>query len=164
MAANAFKLRLKIDGYTEFNRAIHGAMANADDLEPLFAAIAAEVRASIAARFAAEGAADGQPAWAPLSADYAAWKAKRADRKENPLRQQILQRTGALLEAATNPTTTTTATSLTMTIENDYAIYHESRRPRGSRLPRRAFMALSGKQRARVTSLLREHLRAGLDA
>lgn len=157
MAANAFKLRLKIDGYTEFNRAIHGAMANADDLEPLFAAIAAEVRDSIAKRFAAEGAADGQPAWAPLSADYAAWKAKRYPG------QPILQRTGALLEAATNPTTTTTATSLTMTIENEYAIYHESRRPRGSRLPRRAFMALSGQQRARITRLLRAHLRAGLD-
>ena len=156
MATNGFKLRLEIDGQTEFARTLHGAMANADDLAPLFDAIAAEVRGSIAARFAGEGAADGQPAWAALSADYAAWKAKRYPN------QPILQRTGKLLAAASNPTATTTATSLTMTIESDYAVYRESRRPRGGRLPRRAFMALSGKQRARITRLLRDHLRAGL--
>lgn len=63
--------------------------------------------------FKSEGAFAGA-AWSPLSPDYAARKA--IDFPGKP----ILQRTGALKQAASRPSRFVTPTTLTLSIESDY--------------------------------------------
>ncbi|NUQ01398.1 MAG: hypothetical protein HUU35_16265 [Armatimonadetes bacterium] len=156
MPANVY-FSVDIDGDRELSRTLHGYLASLKDLAPFFEDFADEWKATQRQVFASEGGYEteddegNQTKWPELSAKYAAWKAQRFPGKP------ILQRTGDLLEAATNPTTDITPTSLTMTIESDYAIYHQSSRPR-DRLPRRPFASLTRGQKTRLMRRLRERL------
>lgn len=68
-------------------------------------------------QFETEGAFGGQK-WADLSEPYATWKAANFPGKG------ILQRTGDMKRAASNPARAVTPTSLTLTIESDVLAYH----------------------------------------
>lgn len=69
-------------------------------------------------QFATEGGyASG--GWAHLSPDYAAWKAVAYPGKG------ILQATGKLRRAASEPSRTVTPNSLVLTIHSDYLKYHQ---------------------------------------
>ena len=152
-------LSLDIDGDRELSRKLHGLLNRVTDLEPVFKAIAADWSLTMARKFASGGAyeagtdAQGQanPAWAPLSPRYAAWKAAHYPGST------ILQRTGALRQAAVNPQVTTSATSLRLVVDNAWALYHQSSRPR-TRLPRRPFASLTAKQKSRWVKAFRDHI------
>jgi hypothetical protein len=69
-------------------------------------------------QFESEGAFAGNP-WAPLAPAYEAYKAVKYPGKP------ILQATGALRRAASNPSRRVAPTSLTLTIHSDYLGYHQ---------------------------------------
>ena len=70
----------------------------------------------------------GSGGWAPLAFSTVARKARLG------LRPQILQATGALKGAASRPSRHATARSLTLTIESEYAGFHQTG---GANLPAR---------------------------
>jgi hypothetical protein len=69
-------------------------------------------------QFESEGEFGGSP-WAPLSPAYEAWK------RDNFPGKGILQRTGALKQAASRPTRFVTPHTLTLSIESDYLGFHQ---------------------------------------
>ena len=82
-------------------------------------------------QFDTSGEFGGQQ-WAPLSPGYEAWKSVNFPGKG------ILQRTGEMKRAASNPSRAVTPTSLTLTIESDVLPYHQQDdNAVGGRLPRR---------------------------
>ncbi len=62
----------------------------------------------------------GSGGWAPLAASTSERKARLG------LRPEILQATGTLKQAASRPTRSATARSLTLTIESEYLGFHQS--------------------------------------
>lgn len=83
-----------------------------------------------AAQFATEGGFMGDP-WAPLSPRYAEWKAAHYPGKP------ILQAEGDLRRAASAPLRDATPTSLTLTIADDKAGWHQEGT---ARMPARPLM------------------------
>lgn len=152
MATGRLSFSVDIDGDRELSRTLHGYLGRMTDLRPLWAFILTDWQFTQQNLFMAEGAYEGQERWAELSKRYAAWK-----RRKYPGRG-ILVRTGAMREATTDPDAEITDTSLTITVDSPYAIYHQSSRPRTSHLPRRAFASLTGKQKSRWMGFLRRHL------
>lgn len=94
---------IDIDGDRELSRKIHGLTRAVSDWSPAFKAMAADWSSTMEQKFSTEGGheagtdAEGNPnpPWAPLSARYAAWKARKYPGKG------ILEATGELREAAT---------------------------------------------------------------
>lgn len=154
-----FHISFDIDGDRELSRKLHGMLGAVSDWSPVWKTISTDWSTTMARKFDTEGAheagtaADGtpNPAWAPLSAKYAAWK-----RRQYP-GMGILQRTGKLRKAAVDPATTITPTSLRLTVGSPYAIYHQSSRPR-TKLPRRAFASLTAKQKSRWVKAFRDRI------
>lgn len=141
-----------IAGDRELSRSLHGYLGRMTNLKPWLKKIHADWSDTMLRKFASEGAVEGEERWASLSEQYAAWKARKYPTG------RILVATGALQQAAVLPETELTDTQLTMTIDVDYAIYHQSSEPRESNLPRRPFASLTGKQKSRWMRLLRQHL------
>ncbi len=137
------RFRVTIDGEAQLSRRVYGLMERLSDLTPLWTKIVADWKATQAKLFAAEGAFEGQERWAPLSERYARWKARHYSGST------LLIRDGRLYRATTNPEVQMAPTSLTLTIDNAYAIYHQSGRARTSHLPRRAFASLTAGQKRR---------------
>lgn len=75
---------------------IDGAARLADDISPALPAVAARFHKQMERHFDQRGAAGPSGAWAPLSLDYAAWKAKKYPGKG------ILEATGAMRDALTS--------------------------------------------------------------
>ncbi|NUP99211.1 MAG: phage virion morphogenesis protein [Armatimonadetes bacterium] len=116
------------------SRKLHGLLHQVSDLRPAFEAMAADWSTTMQRKFESEGAHEAgtdeagtpNPPWEPLSARYAAWKARHYPG------MPILQRTGALRQAAVHPQTDITADSLTLTVDVPYAIYHQARAREGA--------------------------------
>ena len=159
MSTGTFHISFDIDGDRELSRKLHGMLGAVSDWTPVWQTIQTDWSATMARKFDTEGAheagtdADGNPnpAWAPLSAKYAAWKAKHYPG------MKILQRTGELRKASVDPETTITPTSLRLTVGSAYALYHQSSEPR-SILPRRAFASLTAKQKSRWVKAFRDRI------
>ncbi len=153
--SGTFHISFDIDGDRELSRKLHGMLGAVSDWSPAFAKVAADWSDTMDRKFAAEGnleTGSEQAGWAPLSPKYAAWKAKHYPGKG------ILQRTGALREAAVNPETTISPKRLRMVVNNPYGIYHQSSRPRSSNLPRRAWASFTAKQKARWVKAFRDQI------
>jgi len=158
MPGNLF-FTFDIDGDRELSARFHGLLAALEDWSPAFEAIVTDWRATMREKFASggtfESGSDAQgnalPGWAPLSEQYAKWKARKYPGAG------ILVRTGQLREASINPDVTIEPRQLKLVIPTPWAIYHQSSRPR-KRLPRRAFASLTAKQPGRWVRALREHL------
>lgn len=88
-------VKLSVLGEMQLDRAIQGRIKATSDLSPAFEKIADDFIEMQEKAFAAEGAYEGNPAWAPLSAKYAAWKAKKFPGRG------ILERSGALKASLT---------------------------------------------------------------
>ena len=71
-------------------------------------------------QYESEGEFAGGQRWAPLSPGYEAWKSKHYPGKG------ILQATGAMRQAVSNPTRTVTPISLTLSVESDVLGYHQT--------------------------------------
>jgi hypothetical protein len=106
--------------------------------------------------FDTEGEFGGER-WAALSPDYEAWKSLHFPGKG------ILQRTGEMKRAVSNPLRAVTPTSLTLTIDSDVLPYHQDgtdRMPQrllvfGEPLPPEAQAELDAVAEGYVTDLLR---------
>lgn len=88
-------LRLSVLGEMQLHRALLGRVRLTSDFTPVFRQIRDDYHDMEEAAFAKEGGYEGNPAWKPLSAKYAAWKAKHFPGAK------ILYRTGALFQALT---------------------------------------------------------------
>ena len=86
------KLTFKVNvlGMEQLNVQFRGRLAALGDCSPAFARIAATIFDAERQAFAEQGAYEGNPAWAPLSPRYEAWKAKHYAGKG------VLDRTGRL--------------------------------------------------------------------
>jgi len=162
--SGTFHMSFDIDGDRELSRKIHGMLGSVTDWTPVWKTIAADWSATMAKRFDSEGAHEAGtdeegnaiPAWLPLKKGYAAWKEKHFPGTK------ILQRSGDLRAAATGPATVITPTSLSLTVESPYALFHQSTRPR-KRLPRRAFASLTVKQKSRWVKAFRDRIKAAAE-
>ncbi|NUQ01235.1 MAG: phage virion morphogenesis protein [Armatimonadetes bacterium] len=151
MRSSSIQFTVDIAGERQLSRTLHGLLGRVADWRPVFEAIAEDWSESRAATFGQEGAFEGGRKWAPLSERYARWKARHFPG------MPILQRTGALQRATTQPVTELSAQQLVLTIDNDYAVYHQSPAPRQV-LPRRPFASLTRLQRGRWVGILRRHI------
>lgn len=156
MPTGTLHFTLDIDGERQLNAKLHGYLGRCLDLSPAFEDIARDWSESRVEVFAGAGAYDGLDGWPELSKRYARWKEKHYPGR------LMLVRTGELIKAVVFPETEITAQSLTMTIDNDYAIYHHSSEPRESNLPRRQIASLGAAQKSRWVRILRKHI-AGQD-
>ena len=153
---------LDIDGTRELSRRLHGLLNRVTNLEPAFKVMAADWSTTMAAKFDSGGAfeagtdAEGNPnpPWQPLSQRYGAWKARHYPGRG------LLIRTGALRAAAVSPETDIQALSLRLEVDNAWALYHQSTRPR-TILPRRPFASLTAKQKGRWIKAIRDHIQVG---
>ena len=64
-------------GQMQLDRAIQGRIRATSDLSPAFEKIADDFEETEARQFGSEGGGEGNPRWAPLSAAYAEWKARK---------------------------------------------------------------------------------------
>ena len=144
---------IDIMGERQLDRTFMGLMEEMKDLSPFFQFIADDFSATVERKFAAEGAIDGEPKWDDLSAAYAKRKEAAYPGKG------ILEATGTMRQAATHPDVEIGPKQLTITIDSDYAGYHQSPDPRAI-LPRRAFASLTADQKRRWMSKLREQVKA----
>jgi phage gpG-like protein len=157
--SGTFHISFDIDGDRELSRKIHGMLGSVTDWTPVWKTIAADWSSTMARKFDTEGAheagtdeqGNANPPWAPLSERYAAWKERHFPGAK------ILQRSGDLRAAATGPATVITPSSLSLTVDSPYALFHQSSRPR-KRLPRRPFASLTPKQKSRWVRAFRDRI------
>lgn len=112
-------LDLDLRGLIENERALKAIAVGLRDLRGLWPRIVPLFIGFERQQFETEGAAGGSP-WAPLSAAYAAEKART-----HPGRS-ILIRGGALRGAASRPSRQVTPTTMTLTIDDEKAPYHQT--------------------------------------
>lgn len=135
------RFRMEIAGAAEIDRGFDRFTALIDDWSPVWEPMADAFLAIERAQFETEGAAEGDK-WAPLSPAYAEWKEQHFG--EMP----ILMRTLRLYESLTDRNSPDFVFDggeryLTLGTRVPYAIYHQSRQPRASHLPRRPEIAFS---------------------
>ena len=137
------KLTWTIEGEKQISRVLPNIGNQVHDWTPAFAETARRLKAKFSKEaFVTQGASVGAP-WAPLSPEYAAWKAKRYPGKGILVRTGKMQKSfvtqyGAMEASITNPTA--------------YFKYHQSNAPR-SRLPRRMMMYLTNGTRSEIVRL-----------
>ncbi len=93
------KLEVSVLGEMQLKRTIQGRIKAVSNWSPAFRLIAADFVKMEAQQFDAEGAFGGNPRWKPLSAKYAAWKARHFPGKP------ILQLKKKLKHVMTHPKT-----------------------------------------------------------
>lgn len=111
-------IEIEMHGFTEAERALRGFAATMLDLRPFWPLVVPLFIRWMGEQFSTEGEWGGE-AWAPLSADYAAYKATKHPGKS------ILIATGELRGAASRPKRLATPSSLTLTIEDRTIGYHQ---------------------------------------
>jgi len=153
--ATSTRLRILIDGEAQFSRRVHGMLHAVDDWSPFLGWFRDEYIDLLKRRMDAEGAVDGESRWQDLAEGYAAWKQLKF-----PQATKILQLTGDLYRAVTEPEVELTSSMLTITIDNDYAIYHHSNEPRDGKLPRRQIADLTGPFKRRMMAAWRDTMTA----
>lgn len=131
---------MEIAGEVQVDRGIARFADAIADYRPVWSVIEDEFYAEEKAQFASEGAEGGEK-WAPLSPEYAGWKAVRYPGKP------ILQRTGSLMKSLTSPLDPNAVRvegrkQLTLGSKLPYGIYHQSIEPRRV-LPRRPEIMLT---------------------
>lgn len=143
----AFVLNLTISGETQILSALSRFGEYAEDLTHPFEEMATDFKQIEAKRFAAQG-----PGWAPLSHDYAMWKAARYGSKP------ILQREGHLLGSLTGGAgfvKEITATGMVLGTSVKYARFHQ----KGTgRMPARKVVDFEAADRTRWAKILQRHL------
>jgi hypothetical protein len=154
----ALNLHIEIEGRPQLDETLRGRMVALRDWRPFFRAFEKDWNATRAAIFRAQGAFEDQPQWADLSENYAKAKARMIGPDAG-----ILVRSGELLGAILRPKEEMTETSLELTVENSYAIYHQSMGFRWSNLPRRPFYDFTDAERGRVMTLLRATVAAAME-
>jgi phage gpG-like protein len=88
-------VKLSVLGEIQLDRALQGRIKATSDLRPAFEKIGEDYEDMERSAFSHEGAYEGNPAWQPLSAVYAKWKAKHFPGKG------ILVRSGDLMASLT---------------------------------------------------------------
>ena len=142
-------VKLSVLGEMQLDRALQGRIKAASDLSPAFEKINDDYEEMEQQAFAHQGGYEGNPAWQPLSAKYAAWKAKHFPGKG------ILVRSGALLTSLTGGAgSVRTIEPLKMTIGGtvrvgrwDLGALHQTGTRRG--MPKRKPLNLSMTRRRR---------------
>lgn len=100
-------------------RRLRGLAVALTDLRPFWPTARPVVVGWFRSQYDSQGAWSGDP-WAPLSARYAAWK-----RRAHPGRP-LLVLTGAMRRATLAPDATYEPTSMTLTVRDDKARYHQA--------------------------------------
>ena len=144
---------LDIDGERQLSRKLHGYLGRVGNWAPFFEEVKADWIQTQRQIFAAQGAFEGQARWAPLSERYRARKARKYGQADS-----ILIASGAMYHAVIEPVTEITDQQMTLTVDSPYAVYHQSARERKSKLPRRAFASLTGRQKTRMMDALHRHI------
>ncbi len=148
------ELSITADDEIKFKRALIAYNDNLRDLSRYWEHYALPtIRESIAGQFPKSGAHEGLPAWTPLSARYASYKARRYPNTP------ILVRSGRLRNALAEITGDSIATiepdRLTYGTSVPYALYHQ----RGTRkMPARPILRLSNPLKNRLMRLLRSYI------
>ena len=155
MALGYLRFTFDIDGRVELDRELHGYLGRVSTLKPVFGLIVDDFKEMEAERFANEGGFEGEPKWASLTEAYGEWK------KIHYPGKGILEATGELKAAVLSPATTLSDLQLAISIDNDYAIYHQSDKPRNSNLKRRPIIALSAKRKSKWMRFVRDYIWAG---
>lgn len=122
------------------------------DLRPAWRSLLPYLRRATEATFASQGGRIGSP-WAPLSDEYARWKAVRYPG------QPILRASDAMFESLVKETGDSVADvereSLTYGTRDRKAKYHHD----GTRrMPRRRFLGVTAGDRREVKKIVRQHL------
>jgi len=141
-----FELVFKIEGETQIARVLTRVEKNLSNFyEPLSKSKDLLLR-DVDLAFRTEGKIFG--GWAPLSPEYAAWKAQRYPGRG------ILERTGKMRKSFRS-----TVTSHKMEIWNSvgYFPYHQSNRPR-TKLPRRVMLYIRPESRREIVKIFQEYL------
>ena len=153
-------LRIEIEGEAQLAHTLEGVSGSVADLSDAWRFIARNVvYPSIALNFAMEGRPER---WPELSEAYAKWKLRTV----GPV--PILQLHGGLVTAMTTEGSgggkveEIEPHSLTIGIERGgpifYGIFHTSRRPRRTGLPRRQFLMLQPEDAERTIRAVQEHI------
>lgn len=111
-------LEVELVGFDAAERNLRGFAATMLDLRPFWPLVVPLFISWMAQQFDTEGDWGGE-AWAPLTADYAAYKAQRYPGKS------ILIASGELRQAASRPARIATPSSLTLTISDRTIEYHQ---------------------------------------
>lgn len=111
-------LEVELVGFNAAERNLRGFAATMLDLRPFWPLVVPLFISWMAQQFDTEGDWGGEH-WAPLTADYAAYKAQKYPGKS------ILIASGALRQAASRPTRIATPSSLTLTISDPKIGYHQ---------------------------------------
>lgn len=111
-------IEIELHGFDEAEKSLRGFAATMLDLRPFWPLVVPLFIEWMGEQFQSEGAWGGE-AWAPLSVDYAAYKAQA-----HPGRS-ILIASGALRSAASKPKRTATPSSLTLTIVDPKIEFHQ---------------------------------------
>lgn len=156
-ATNArVQIQLSVLGEMQLSRAIAGRIRDVSDFSTPFRQIADDLVDMEREAFAREGAYEGNPAWAPLSDRYAAWKARRYPGA------RILERTGKLRRLMTSPSVDIAPLQLAVRFSGytrggwDIPALHQT----GTRkMPARKPLNLSMRRRRRWLRYFRDHLK-----
>ena len=146
-------------GDMQLQRALQGRIRATSDLGPAFERIAEDFEDTQERAFDREGGHEGNPRWAPLSDEYAEWKAKHYPG------MKILMRSGALRDALTGgPGSVRDVKPLRLVMGGsvivgkwDLGALHQTGTTRG--MPARKPLNLSRNQRHRWMRILADHFR-----
>ena len=147
-----FQLTFEVDGDVQLSRAFSRFAEDVKDAREPFEEVAEDFRNIMSKQFGTEGTY-GSGGWAPLSPNYAEWKAR------NYPGARILERTGLLrdsLEGA-NPYTIREIRPLEMTVGTKvpYGIFHQ----RGTKkMPQRKIINLTEADKTRWTKIFHKWL------
>lgn len=135
-----FRFRMEVAGSAEIDRGFDRFANLIDDWSPVWEPIADAFYAMERRQFATEGGEGEQ--WQPLAPGYAEWKAAHFPA------MPILQRTGRLYASLTDRNSPDAVFDggpryLTLGSKVPYGVYHQSREPRSSHLPRRPEIVFS---------------------
>lgn len=152
------RITMTLEGAVEIDRVLSGIEARASDLAPAWPAVVKAFQAITARAFATEGASTGAK-WAPLAKSTQAERVRLGFGAAHP----ILERTGALKRALTigeGAFASMQPQSLTyrLSSEVDYFKYHQSSKPRTTKLPRRAPVLFTADNRTAVVHPIRLYL------
>jgi len=139
-----------VDGDVQLDRALSRFGDALKDFRPFFQELVASFKDITRKQFESEGR-QGSGGWAPLSADYAAWKQLHYPGKP------ILQLTGAMLESMTGGSDhieEIAKDSLKVGTRDPKALYHQ----RGtSKMPARPVIQLNDENKAAWMKMLQRH-------
>jgi len=151
-----FELNLVVEGDVQLLRSFRKFADNVKDLSEAFREIAQDFHQTVERKqFESEGAY-GSGGWAPLSEEYASWKAK------NFPGRPLMVLSGDLKESlmGENPWAIEDIQPLQLRLGTKikYAVYHQSLKPRKTKLPRRPLIDLTEADKKRFTRIVHKHL------